>query len=137
MARSCLPPDLLGEKNGESWEVVEGVSCVPVTPDSVTSCAVKVNFVFLGQGKSCLLLSSQRREVLQWGRRGAGKSGYFHTVWELLWDKAGTFWGDKDKAGILHSCAGSFGGIFSASCCVLVKLGFDSHLRYPFCYSVL
>nr|CAB3468438.1 unnamed protein product [Digitaria exilis] len=38
-------------------EVVEGVSCVPVTPDSVTSCAVKVNFVFLGQGKSCVLLS--------------------------------------------------------------------------------
>nr|CAB3470884.1 unnamed protein product [Digitaria exilis] len=35
-----------------------------MTPDSVMSCAVKVNFVFLGQGKSCLLLSSQRRELV-------------------------------------------------------------------------
>ena len=52
-----------------------------------------------------------------------------HSIWELLWDKAETFWGPRIKQGFL--CWELWG-----HCQVLllpsVKLGFSSHLRSSF-----
>jgi len=51
-----------------------------------------------------------------------------HSMWELLWDKAETFWGPRIKQGFLCS----FGDIIRGYCCFLWNWGFGSHLRALF-----